>query len=145
VHQIRNALRYVSWKEKKELVKDMKEIYNAATIESAAAAMDVFEAKWGKKYPHVIKSWRTNWDDLMTYFRYPLELRKLMYTTNVIESVNSKFRKVTDARRVFPTDEAILKTLFMAALELEKKWTMSMRDWPIVYGQLVILFEDRLS
>jgi putative transposase len=145
VHQIRNALRYVSWKEKKELVKDMKEIYNAATIESAAVAMDAFEAKWGKKYPHVIKSWRTNWDDLMTYFRYPLELRKLMYTTNVIESVNSKFRKVTDARRVFPTDEAILKTLFMAALELEKKWTMSMRDWPIVYGQLVILFEDRLS
>lgn len=145
VHQIRNALKYVSWKEKKDLVKDMKEIYNAATIESAAIAMDAFEARWGKKYPHVIKSWRTNWDDLMTYFRYPLELRKLMYTTNVIESVNSKFRKVTDARRVFPTDEAILKTLFMAALELEKKWTMSMRDWPIVYGQLVILFEDRLS
>jgi transposase-like protein len=145
VHQIRNALKYVSWKEKKELVKDMKEIYNAATIEAAAVAMDAFEAKWGKKYPHVIKSWRTNWDDLMTYFRYPLELRKLVYTTNVIESVNSKFRKVTDARRVFPTDEAILKTLFMAALELEKKWTLSMRDWPIVYGQLVILFEDRLS
>ena len=82
--------------------------------------MDAFENSWGSKYPHAVKSWRKNWARLMTYFRYPVEIRKLMYTTNLIESVNSKFRKVTDARRVFPTDDSVLKALFMAAMELEK-------------------------
>ena len=144
VHQIRNCLKYVSWKEKKALATDMKTVYAASTEEEAKDQMDRFEQKWQSSYPHVIKSWRTNWDSLTTFFRYPVEIRKIMYTTNVIESVNSKFRKATSARRLFPTDDAILKSLFMAAMELEKKWTMSMRNWPKIYSQIAILFEERL-
>ncbi len=144
VHQIRNCLKYVSWKEKKELAKDMKTVYAASTEEEAKDQMDSFEQKWQSTYPHVIKSWRTNWDSLTAFFRYPVEIRKIMYTTNIIESVNSKFRKATSARRLFPTDDAILKSLFMAAMELEKKWTMSMRGWPKIYSQIAILFEDRI-
>jgi len=144
VHQIRNCLKYVSWKERKALATDMKTVYGASTEEEAKTQMDRFEQKWQSSYPHVIKSWRTNWDSLTAFFRYPLEIRKVMYTTNVIESVNSKFRKATSARRLFPTDDAILKSLFMAAMELERKWTMSMRNWPKIYSQIAILFEDRL-
>jgi transposase-like protein len=106
--------------------------------------MDDFEEKWGKRYPHVVKSWRGNWEALMTYFRYPVEIRKLIYTTNLIESINSRFRKVTGARRLFPSDESILKSLFMAALELEKKWRRPIQGWPQIYAQLSILFEGRL-
>ncbi|GAB6075251.1 IS256 family transposase [Desulfurobacterium crinifex] len=146
VHQIRNSLRYVSWKDKKGLSSDLKKVYGAATLEEAELRMDEFEEKWGNKYPHVIKSWRTNWEELMAYFKYPLELRKLMYTTNIIESVNSKFRKVTDGKRVFPSDMSVLKSLYLAALELAKKWNRSViKDWGIIYGQLSIIFEERLE
>ncbi|MBZ0154899.1 MAG: IS256 family transposase [Alphaproteobacteria bacterium] len=144
VHQIRNSLRYVSWKDRKELAADLKTIYGAATLSEAGRQMDRFEERWLSQYHHVIKSWRGNWESLTTFFRYPVEIRKVMYTTNIIESVNSKFRKVTDARRVFPLDEAVLKSLYMAALELEKKWTKPIKDWPIIYSQLGILFEDRI-
>ena len=144
VHQIRNCLKYVSWKEKKELAKDMKTIYGASTEEEAKKQMDRFEQKWQSSYPHVIRSWRTNWDNLTTFFRYPVEIRKVMYTTNVIESVNSKFRKATSARRLFLTDDAILKSLFMPAMELERKWTKPIRGWFRVYPQIAILFEDRI-
>lgn len=145
IHQIRNSLRYVSWKEKRELSKDLKEVYRASTIEEASGAMEGFEEKWGNKYPHIIKSWRENWESLMTYFRYPVEIRKLVYTTNLIESVNSKFRKVTDAKRVFPSDNSVLKALFMAARDLERKWTRPIVNWSVIYAQLCILFEDRMS
>jgi putative transposase len=145
LHQIRNGLRYVSWKNKKEFARDMKLIYGASTLSEANSQMDRFQERWQKEYPHVIRSWRAHWDTLTTFFRYPVEIRKVMYTTNVIESVNSKFRKATDARRVYPSDEAVLKSLYMAALDLEKKWTKPIGNWPIIYSQLVILFEDRLS
>lgn len=144
VHQIRNSLRHVSWKDRKELTGDLKTVYGAATLSEAESQMDRFEDKWLGRYPYVIKSWRTNWKDLTTFFRYPVEIRKIMYTTNIIESVNSKFRKVTDAKRLFPSDDSVLKSLFMAALELERKWTKPVRDWPVIYAQLVILFEDRV-
>jgi len=145
VHQIRNSLRYVSWKDRKELAHDLKTVYGAKTLQEAESQMVRFEERWLKQYPHVAKSWRTNWDTLTTFFRYPVEIRKVMYTTNIIESVNSKFRKVTDARRVFPSDEAVLKSLYMAAIDLEKKWTKPIKDWPIIYSQLGILFEDRIA
>jgi putative transposase len=145
IHQIRNSLRYVSWREKKELSKDLKEVYGAGTIGESSGAMEGFEEKWGNKYPHIIKSWRENWESLMTYFRYPVEIRKLVYTTNLIESVNSKFRKVTDGKRVFPSDNSVLKALFMAARDLERKWTKPIKDWSVIYAQLCILFEDRMS
>jgi transposase-like protein len=136
VHQIRNSLKYISWKERKALAKDLKTIYGAATEDEAAQQLDRLEKQWQGSYPHVLKSWRTNWDSLTAFFRYPVEIRKVMYTTNIIESVNSKFRKATGARRLFPTDDAILKSLYMAALELEKKWTMPIRGWPRIYSQL---------
>jgi transposase-like protein len=145
VHQIRNSLKYISWKERKALAKDLKTIYGAATEDEAAQQLDRLEKQWQGSYPHVLKSWRTNWDSLTAFFRYPVEIRKVMYTTNIIESVNSKFRKATGARRLFPTDDAILKSLYMAALELEKKWTMPIRGWPRIYSQLAILFEDRIQ
>ena len=146
VHQIRNSLRYVSWKDKREVSSDLKSIYGASTLEEAQLRMDEFEQKWGKKYPHIVRSWRNNWDELMAYFKYPYEMRRLMYTTNIIESVNSKFRKVTDGRRVFPNDQSLLKSLYLAVLELEKKWSRSsVRDWGIIYGQLSEIFGERLE
>ncbi|MEW6116919.1 MAG: transposase [Nitrospirota bacterium] len=116
----------------------------AGARREAESQMQRFEQRWLRQYPHVVKSWWANWDPLTTFFRYPVEIRKVMYTTNIIESVNSKFRKVTDARRVFPSDEAVLKSLCMAALELERKWSKPIKDWAIIYAQLVVLFEDRL-
>jgi len=145
VHQIRNSLKYVAWKERKALAADLKTVYGASTEDEAARQMDRLQEQWKGRYPHVLKSWRTNWDTLMAFFRYPVELRRVMYTTNIIESVNSKFRKATGARRLFPTDDAILKSLYMAALELEKKWTKPIRGWFEVYPQIAILFEDRLQ
>ena len=145
IHQIRNTLRYVSWKDKKELSRDLKTVYGASTLEGASSSMDEFEKKWGSKYPHIIKSWRERWESLMTYFRYPVEIRKLVYTTNLIESVNSKFRKVTDAKRVFPSDSSVLKSLFMAVRDLERKWTRPINNWSVIYAQLCIIFENRVN
>jgi len=145
VHQIRNSLRYVSWKERKALATDLKTVYGALTEDEAARQLDRIEEQWEGRYPHVLKSWRKNWDNLTTFFRYPVEIRKVMYTTNIIESVNSKFRKATGSRRLFPTDDAVLKSLYMAALELEKKWTLPLRGWSEAYSQIAILFEDRIQ
>ena len=144
VHQIRNSLKYVSWKEKKVFAQDLKKVYGAATLEEAAVNMDAFEEKWGDKHAHAVKSWRTNWNALMSYFRHPVEIRKIMYTTNLIENVNSMFRKATDVRKVFPSDDAVFKSLYMAVLDIEKKWTMPIRDWGVIYNQLAMLFEGRL-
>ncbi|WP_457571899.1 IS256 family transposase [Desulfovulcanus sp.] len=144
VHQIRNSLKYVSWKDKKELAGDLKKVYGAPTLESARNEFENFAAKWGNKYPHVVKSWEENWEVLTTYFRYPVEIRRVMYTTNIIESVNSKFRKATGGKKVFPTEEALLKCLYMATLELERKWSRPIKGWPSIYAQIAILSEDRL-
>jgi len=144
VHQIRNSLRYASWKDRKDLAKDLKKVYGALTLDAAKEGFEEFKSKWEDKYPHVVKSWQVNWEALMTFFRYPVEIRQVMYTTNIIESVNSKFRKVTAGRRVFPTDESLLKCLYMAAVELERKWRRPVKDWASVYTQIAILFEDRL-
>ena len=122
VHQVRNSLKYVPWKERKQVANDLKQIYQASTKEQARLKLDEFEEKWSDKYPHIGRSWRANWDELMTYFDYPVEIRKLLYTTNIIESVNSKLRKATDGKRVFPSDESLLKILYIVAVELERKW-----------------------
>ena len=144
VHQIRNSLRYVSWKDRRELARDLKKVYGASTLEVAEREFKEFSAKWGGKYPHVVRSWEANWGALTTFFRYPVEIRRVMYTTNIIESVNSKFRKATAGRRVFPTEEALLKCLYMVAMELERKWRRPLKDWPAIYAQIALLFEDRL-
>ena len=145
VHQIRNSLRFVPWKERKIVASDLKLIYKAATIESARDALDLFSEKWDKKYPHISKSWKTNWTELSTFFRYSPEIRKLIYTTNAIESFNRGVRKVTKTRSIFPTQDAALKLIYLAILDIEKKWIHPIRDWGIIYSQLTIYFEERLE
>lgn len=145
VHQVRNSLRYVPHKEKKQVANDLKQIYQSPTLEEANMKLEEFEEKWLNKYPHIVRSWRANWEELMTYYKYPVEIRKVLYTTNIIESVNSKLRKVTDGKRVYPSEEALLKNLYMVAIELEKKWSKKpIAEWGKIYGQFSISFEGRI-
>jgi len=143
VHQVRNSLRYVVWKEKKEFAADMKEIYHAATLEAAELALDGFEKKWNHKYAYAVKSWRKNWEALTQFFEYPLEIRKIVYTTNVIESLNRGIRKYTKTKSVFPHDQAAQKAVYLAITNIEKKWTMPIRDWGMILQQFLIKFEER--
>jgi len=145
VHQIRNSLKYVSYRDYKEIVKDLKNIYKAVSEKEALEELDVFEEKWSKKYPQIAKSWRANWPKLSTFFKYHTELRRLIYTTNPIESFNRSLRKVTKNRCSFPSSDSLFKMLYLAMLEATKKWTGSIRDWPSIYAQLSIFFEDRLK
>jgi len=143
VHQIRNSCRYVVWKDKKEFVADLKAVYEASNEQAAADALNQFEAKWGKKYGYAVQSWRTNWEDLTHYFQYPPEIRKIIYTTNVIESLNSGIRKYTRSKNVFPDDSSAMKAVYLAINNLEKKWTKTIRDWGAILNQFIIIFEDR--
>jgi len=143
VHQVRNSLRYVVWKEKKEFTVDMKEIYHAATIEAAEQALANFEKKWGHKYAYAIRSWKNNWGNLTQFFDYPLEIRKIVYTTNTIESLNRGIRKYTKTKSIFPHDQAAIKAVYLAISNIEKKWTMPIRNWGMILQQFLIKFEDR--
>ena len=144
VHQIRNACRYVVWKDKKEFTKDMKQIYNAPTKSAAEAALEDFASKWNSKYSYAIKSWRDNWDDLTVFFEFPLEIRKIIYTTNLIENLNGKIRKYTKNKLSFPTDDAVMKSAYLATREATKKWTMPIRNWGIILNQFLTIFEQRV-
>jgi putative transposase len=144
VHQIRNACKYVVWKDRKEFAADMKDIYGAPNREAATHALDNLDKKWNSKYSYAIKSWRTNWDELTVFFDFPLEIRKIIYTTNLIENLNGKIRKYTKNKMSFPTDDAVLKSVFLAIQEATKKWTMPIRDWGTILNQFMIIFEDRL-
>ena len=143
VHQIRNSARYVVWKDKKDFVQDLKAIYNAPTKEMAAVELDRFEQIWGGKYPYSIKSWRNNWDELTVFFDFPLEIRKIIYTTNLIENLNGKIRKYTKSKGSFPDDNSVKKAVFLALREITKKWTQPYRNWAIILNQFVSIFEDR--
>lgn len=144
VHQIRNACKYVVWKDRKEFAKDMKDIYGAPNRDAALHALDALDKKWNSKYSYAIKSWRSNWDELTVFFDFPLEIRKIIYTTNLIENLNGKIRKYTKNKMSFPTDDAVLKSTFLAVQEATKKWTMPIRDWGTILNQFMIIFEDRL-
>ena len=144
VHQIRNSCRYVTYKDLKEFTKDLKTIYGAVNKDAAALALDTFEQKWGKKYQYAVRSWRTNWDDLTTFFDYPMEIRKIIYTTNLIENLNGKIRKYTKAKLSFPNDDAVKKSVYLAVNEIEKKWTMPIRNWAIVLNQFILIFDNRI-
>ncbi|WP_137402751.1 IS256 family transposase [Echinicola rosea] len=144
VHQIRNACRYVVWKDKKAFTKDMKEVYTAPNKEAAAAALEDFAEKWESKYSYAIKSWRDNWDELTVFFDYPVEIRKIIYTTNLIENLNGKVRKYTKNKLSFPTDEAVIKSVFLALREATKKWTMPIRDWGIILNSFLLIFGKRV-
>ena len=144
VHQIRNSCRYVTYKDLKEFTADLKTIYGAVNKEAAALALDTFELKWNSKYRYAVRSWHTNWDELTTFFDYPVEIRKIIYTTNLIENLNSKIRKYTKAKLSFPNDDALKKSVYLAITEIEKKWTMPIRNWVVVLNQFITIFEDRV-
>jgi len=145
VHQIRNACRFVVWKDRKAFTADMKEIYTAANRDVAQLALDQLETKWGQKYGYAIKSWRDNWEELTAFLDFPLEIRKIIYTTNIIENLNGKIRKYTKNKLSYPTDEAVLKSVFLAIMEATKKWTMPIRDWGMILNQFMIMFENRIK
>ena len=145
VHQIRNSLAFVSWNERKELATDLKPIYTAINEESGISALEKFALKWDKKYPHISKSWYRNWDELSTFFKYGAEIRKLIYTTNPIESLNRGLKKVCKNKCAFPTENSVLKQLYLATENIQKKWTQKIRDWGAIYSQLSMYFDDRVS
>ncbi len=136
---------HIPWKEKKEFANDLKSVYRAETEELARERFEGFKEKWGKKYWYVIKSWEDNWEELMAYYKYPYEMRSLIYTTNSIGSLNSMFRKVTRGKKVFPSDESLSKSLYLTIVGIEKKWGgKKMKDWGIIYGQLKQIFEGKI-
>ena len=137
VHQIRNASKYVVWRDKKEFTNDMKEIYDAPTRQAARASLDDFSRKWNNKYSYAVKSWENNWENLTAFFDFPVDIRKIIYTTNLIENLNGKIRKYTKNKLSFPTDEAVLKSVFLALREATKKWTQPIRNWGIVFNQFL--------
>lgn len=144
VHMVRNSLRYVSWKQRKEVAADLKLIYNSATAEQAEMELSAFEAKWDATHPTIGQTWRRNWDQIIPFFAYPADIRKVIYTTNAIESLNMSLRKVTKNRGSFPNDEAMLKLLYLALRNIAKKWTLPIRDWKAAMNRFTILFEDRI-
>jgi putative transposase len=144
IHQIRNSLNYITWTDRKAFMLDLKTVYQAATRESAEAHLHQLADKWGDKYAVAIRSWQNNWEDLSTFFAYPAEIRRLIYTTNSVEGYHRQLRKVTKAKSIFPTPEAVRKLLFLANRDILKKWTMPIQNWPLILNQLVIRFEGRL-
>jgi len=145
VHQIRNSLKYVASKNQKQFASELKTVYQANTKEEAEEALDRLEEKWGKKYPIVFESWRGKWENLTHYFKYSKEIRRIIYTTNIIESVHRQFRTLTKTKGAFPTDNSLLKLLFAGIRNAEKKWTMPIRNWSLTISQLNIHFRDRLK
>ena len=145
IHQIRNSTKYVPYKDIKAVMADLKRIYGAPTLDDAEYRLEEFREKWGKKYPQIIKSWETNWAELSTYFKYPQEVRRLIYTTNAVEGFHRMLRKYTKTKTIYPTDDAVKKSVFLSIQEISKKWSMPIRDWGIIVGQLMIFFENRLQ
>ena len=144
IHQLRNSSKYVSYKDIKALMADLKRVYQAVDEQSALAALDDFAEIWDKKYPKISKSWRENWANLSTYFKFPEELRRLIYTTNAIEGFNRQLRKVTKSKPVFPTDDSLFKMLYLAMLDITKKWTCRRQDWAQIYPQLALYYSGRI-
>lgn len=144
IHQIRNSTRYVSYKDLKALMADLKAVYAAVDENAALNALEVFSERWDKKYPKISISWKDNWPNLSTYFKYPQEVRRLIYTTNAIEGFNRQLRKVTKAKSVFPTDDSLLKMLYLAMVDIPKKWTGRRQDWSMIHAQLAIYFAGRM-
>lgn len=144
VHQVRNTLKYVADKDRKAFANDLKTIYNAPTEEQGRANRDRVSEKWSEKYPKAMKRWERDWDVITPIFKFSADVRTLIYTTNAIESLNSTYRRLNRQRSVFPSSQALLKALYLATFEATKKWTMPIRNWGQVYGELAIMYEDRL-
>jgi len=145
IHQIRNSTKYVPYKDIKKVMADLKQVYGAPSLDDAEYRLEEFREKWGGKYPQIIKSWEQNWSELSTYFKYPQEVRTLIYTTNAVEGFHRMLRKYTKTKTIYPTDDAVRKSVYLSIMEISKKWSMPIRDWGIIIGQLLIFFEDRLG
>lgn len=145
IHMIRNCTKYVSYKDIKAVMADLKKVYGATSEEDALYALEEIREKWNAKYPQIVKSWETNWTELSGFFKYPHELRRLIYTTNAVEGFHRMLRKFTKTKAVFPTDEAIKKSVYLSVQEICKKWTMPLKNWGIIMGQLLIFFSDRFN
>ena len=145
VHMVRNSIRYVPWKDYKAVTTDLKQIYQSVTEEEALVALDQFSQRWGDKYPQISRSWHAHWHNLNTLFNYPQEIRKAIYTTNAIESLNSVIRKAIKKRKLFPTDDSAKKVVYLAIQAASKKWTMPIRNWKMALNRFMIEFEDRLA
>ena len=143
IHVMRNTLRFISQKDYKEITKDLKQVYAAPTELAGLSQLDLAEEKWSKKYPLPFKSWRQNWNNIATFFKYPDEIRKVIYTTNAVEALHRQFRKVTKSKSLFPNDDALKKMLFLAYRDISKKWTMPIRNWPFIISNLSIVFNER--
>ena len=144
VHQVRNTMKYVSDKDRKPFCADLKTIYQAPTEEKALDALERVTEKWTEKYPNSMRSWKQNWDAISPIFKFSTTVRKVIYTTNAIESLNATYRKLNRQRSVFPSDTALLKALYLSTFEATKKWSMPIRNWGQVYGELSIMYESRL-
>lgn len=145
VHQIRNSLKYVASKDQKPFMKDLKKVYQASTKDAGAGMLDELNKKWGEKYPIVIRSWRSNWEQLSQFFKYPPDIRRIIYTTNTVEGFNRQLRKVTKSKGVFPNEQALLKMIYLAARDIMKKWTTTIYNWALSAQQLAIYFGDRMK
>ncbi|EBB2320545.1 IS256 family transposase [Salmonella enterica subsp. enterica serovar Oranienburg] len=145
IHQIRNSIKYVASKHHKAFMADLKPVYRAVSKEVAETALDELEAKWGQQYPVVLQSWRRKWENLSAYFRYPATIRKVIYTTNAIESVHRQFRKLTKTKGAFPNENSLLKLLYPGLMNAQEKWTMPIQSWNLTLSQLAIYFEGRLN
>ena len=145
VHMIRNSVRFVSWKDRKNITSDLKNIYRASTETEGKKQLDIFARKWDKQYPTISKSWYDNWDNLKTFFDFPDYIRKVIYTTNAVESINMSLRKVTKTRGSFPNDKAVYKMMYLAFQNISKKWTMPMQNWHQAINQFAIKYSDRVN
>jgi len=145
VHMVRNSLRFVPWKDYKAVTAELKTIYQANTEELALQQLDSLEKNWGEQYPQIIKSWRDNWENVATLFHYPPDIRKAIYTTNAIESLNSVIRKATKQRKVFPTNQSAMKVVYLAITAASKKWTMPIRNWKPALNRFTIEFGERIT
>ncbi|WP_225393020.1 transposase, partial [Escherichia coli] len=145
IHMVRNSLKFVSWKDYKAVTSGLKAVYQAPTEEAALMALDKFAGVWDEKYPQISKSWRTHWENLNTFFGYPPDIRKAIYTTNAIESLNSVIRQAIKKRKVFPTDDSVRKVIYLAIQSASKKWSMPIQNWRLAMSRFIIEFGDRLS
>ena len=145
VHQIRNSCKFVPYKDRKTICADLKKIYGAVNLDDAEYAKEEFREKWDKKYPNILKSWDKNWTELTAFFEYPEEIRRIIYTTNAVESYHRMVRKFTKSKTVFPTDDSIRKVIYMSVTEISKKWTMPLKDWGLAYAQFFLYFEERFA
>ena len=144
VHMVRNSLRFVAWKERRAVARDLREVYQAPTLEAAETALADFEERWDERFPMISRKWRANWQNLTPFFDYPPEIRKVMYTTNAIESMNAQLRKVTKKRGAFPGPDAVRKVLYLAMMKASERWTRPVQDWPAALNHFALVFTDRI-